>query len=63
MQQILDWIAAHPMLVWPILTGLLSFGLPWLEKRFPTLAGILRASGLDAAGIIKLLRQLLTGSK
>lgn len=62
-----EWLRMHPafqaLLLWPIVTGLLSFGLGWLEKRFPTFAAVVKASGLDAAGLVKLLMKLLAGDK
>ncbi len=44
------------LVVWPALTGLLSFVFHRLEERFPVLVAALRASGLDLPRTLEAIR-------
>jgi len=61
---VLDYLESHPLLtvlvVWPLVTGLLSTLYGYLDAHAPRLTAALRAAGLDLPG---LLRALATGAK
>lgn len=42
-----------PVFVWPVLTAIVNLGQRFLAARFPVLAALLRASGLDLIGMTK----------
>lgn len=57
MQEVLSVIDAHPwvmpLVVWPLITALLSLLQKQIEARSPALADALRAAGLDLPGLVK----------
>jgi hypothetical protein len=64
MEQLFDLAERYPQLaaivvslvVWPTLTGLLSFAFHRLEERYPALVAMLRASGLDMPRTLEAIR-------
>lgn len=60
MQSIMQYIYDHPetvAIIWPVLTGLLSFAFGALSRRYPIVTAILRASGLDLPALGRALRK------
>lgn len=62
--KLLDYLESHPLLtvlvVWPLVTGLLSTLYGYLDAHAPRLTAALRAAGLDLPG---LLRALASGAR
>ena len=64
MEQLFELAERYPQLaaivvslvVWPTLTGLLSFLFHRLEERYPALVAMLRASGLDMPRTLEAIR-------
>jgi hypothetical protein len=64
MEQLFELAERYPQLaaivislvVWPTITGLLSFAFARLEERFPVLVATLRASGLDLPRTLEAIR-------
>jgi len=60
----IEWLAAHPEIValatllWPTLTGALSFVHTQIARRFPLVVQFLKASGLDIPKVARVFRLL-----
>lgn len=56
---VLDYLESHPLLtvlvVWPIVTGVLSAFYGYLDAHVPRLTGALRAVGLDLPGLLRVI--------
>jgi hypothetical protein len=66
---LLNWLSTHPeftvvlftAVVWPALSGALSFAWRTLEERAPNVIALLRAVGLDLPGAKRALVALISG--